>query len=150
MQSVQSAVLPSLRIVGIGAGVSGLIAARTLSDHGHEVQIFEKARIPGGRMSSRRTDSYAFDHGAQYFTATDKRFRTVVDSWLQAGIVNLWNGRIRIVRNGEIRTEKICINVTWGFPTDIGCPSPVGFSGHPLAHPRATRYQGRSSRITDG
>jgi len=53
-----------VRVAVIGAGLSGLIAARTLADHVHRVQVFEKARAPGGRMSTRRMNSYAFDHGA--------------------------------------------------------------------------------------
>jgi photolyase PhrII len=95
-----------IRVAIIGAGMSGLIAARTLSDHGHLVQIFEKARIPGGRMSTRLTDSFSFDHGAQYFTVKDERIRAIVNSWFQAGIVNLWDGRICVVRNGDIQKEK--------------------------------------------
>jgi hypothetical protein len=95
-----------VRVAVIGAGVSGLYAARTLADHGHPVQVFEKARGPGGRMATRRTDAVDFDHGAQYFTARDERFRKRVDSWRQAGIVQPWKARIRVVANGELRMEN--------------------------------------------
>ena len=40
----------------IGAGISGLFAARTLRDHGVSVTVFDKSRGVGGRMSTRRTD----------------------------------------------------------------------------------------------
>ncbi len=75
----------------IGAGISGLIAARTLADHGLPVVVFDKGKSVGGRMSSRRVDGHvSFDHGAQYFTARDPRFRRYVDSWLQQGVVARW------------------------------------------------------------
>ena len=106
-QRVVKPAAPSpLRVAVIGAGLSGLVAARTLSDHGHRVRVFEKARGPGGRMSTRRTDAYAFDHGAQYFTLRDERFKRMVDGWTDLGIVRPWEGRIRVVRGGEIREEK--------------------------------------------
>ena len=57
-------------------------------------------------MSTRRMKSYAFDHGAQYFTVGDERFQKYVDSWIQAGIVRRWDGRIRVVHGGDIRKEK--------------------------------------------
>ena len=48
--------LPAVAV--IGAGVSGLLAARTLTDHGLAVTVFDKGRGPGGRMAARLiTDS---------------------------------------------------------------------------------------------
>ncbi len=85
---------PVPRVAVIGAGMSGLCAARTLSDHGVPVIVFDKGRGVGGRMSSRRVEGVdghvSFDHGAQYFTARDPRFRRYIDSWLQQGIVARW------------------------------------------------------------
>lgn len=52
-----------MRAAVIGAGVAGLACARVLADAGLEVVVFEKARGPGGRCSTRRTDAGAFDHG---------------------------------------------------------------------------------------
>ena len=95
-----------LRVAVIGAGISGLVAARTLADHGHQVHVFEKARGSGGRMATRRLESSTFDHGAQYFTARDTRFRPWVDSWLQMGVVQRWKGRIGVLRRGQFRDER--------------------------------------------
>jgi photolyase PhrII len=81
--------IPSVAV--IGAGISGLIAARTLAEHGLPVKVFDKGRSVGGRMSSRRVaGQWCFDHGAQYFTARDLRFQRYVHSWLQQGIVARW------------------------------------------------------------
>ncbi|MEM9354694.1 MAG: FAD-dependent oxidoreductase [Pseudomonadota bacterium] len=98
---------PSPQVAVIGAGVSGLVCARTLQDHGINVTVFEKSRGPGGRMSTRRTDEgYQFDHGAQYFTARDPRFRRYIDSWQHDGTVASWNGRIVMLQGGEVIGEK--------------------------------------------
>jgi mycofactocin system FadH/OYE family oxidoreductase 2 len=39
------------RVVVIGAGPAGLEAARTASERGHEVKVFEKAEQPGGQIN---------------------------------------------------------------------------------------------------
>ncbi len=85
----------------IGAGVAGLRVARRLDDAGVAVQLFDKARGAGGRLSTRRTEDGPFDHGAQYFTAREKRFRSVVDAWLETGVVARWEPRcVRVDAKG--------------------------------------------------
>ena len=59
----------------IGAGMAGIACARTLLQAGHAVTVFEKSRGPGGRMATRRTEFGSFDHGVQYFTVRDARFK---------------------------------------------------------------------------
>lgn len=66
------------RIAIIGAGMAGITAARTLMQAGHHVKVFEKSRGAGGRMSTRSTEFGHFDHGAQYFTVRDARFREMM------------------------------------------------------------------------
>lgn len=79
----------------MGGGVSGLVCARTLQRAGIEVRVFDKARRPGGRISTRRIDDDAtFDHGAQYFTARDPAFVAEVAGWEQAGVVGSWSPRL--------------------------------------------------------
>ena len=62
------------QIAIIGAGMAGITAARTLTQAGHRVTVFEKSRGAGGRMATRETVFGSFDHGAQYFTVRDARF----------------------------------------------------------------------------
>jgi photolyase PhrII len=100
-----------LRVAVIGAGISGLFAARTMGDHGIDVTVFEKSRGLGGRMATRRTDHGAFDHGAQYFTARDHRFQRYVNSWKEMGLVQCWpnvgkHPPIVVLENGTLKSES--------------------------------------------
>ena len=58
------------RIAIIGAGVTGLAAARALVAAGFAVTAFDKGRRPGGRMASRDGAAGSFDHGVQFVRAT--------------------------------------------------------------------------------
>ena len=82
------------RVGVLGAGVAGLSAARLLATEGVEVEVFDKGRGPGGRISRRRAGSFEFDHGAQYFTVEDAEFAEQVDEWRRRGVVAPWEGRI--------------------------------------------------------
>jgi renalase len=68
----------SKHIAIIGAGMAGITAARTLLQAGHRVTVLEKSHSAGGRMSTRQTEFGSFDHGAQYFTVRDARFRQMM------------------------------------------------------------------------
>lgn len=53
-----------MKIAVLGAGVSGLTAARKLHDNGVNVTVFEKNHTPGGLARTRFTDGYLYDpHG---------------------------------------------------------------------------------------
>ncbi|MBC7543307.1 MAG: FAD-dependent oxidoreductase [Candidatus Sericytochromatia bacterium] len=89
------------RIAIIGAGVAGLTAARHLHDQRMSVQVFDKGRGPGGRLSTRRTeDMGSFDHGAQFFSARDPRFVALVAQWQVSGLVAPWEGRFVRIADG--------------------------------------------------
>lgn len=68
------------RIAVVGAGIAGLAAARTLAQAGVEVTLLDKATKPGGRMASRETPFGSFDHGTQYVTVRDARFRQALEA----------------------------------------------------------------------
>lgn len=119
------------RVAVIGAGIGGLMLARTLRDHGIEITVFDKSRGVGGRVATRRvehdqpTKSLSFDHGAQYFTARDARFRRLVHSWIQDGIVEPWMGRIvEVTCGGTVREEKS------RTPRYVGVPSMNALAKH--------------------
>ncbi len=81
---------PSSALI-VGAGISGLMAARTLRAAGVETTVLEKSRGPGGRAATRRLTAGVCDHGAQFFTAKDPRFQALVDAAVADGAAAVWS-----------------------------------------------------------
>ena len=81
----------------IGAGLAGLSSATALQQAGLAVQLFDKSRGPAGRMSTRRGEGWACDHGAQYFTARDPRFQAELARWEAAGVAAPWFPRLAVL-----------------------------------------------------
>jgi renalase len=79
----------------IGAGLSGLSCAHELSAAGIRVQLFDKSRGPGGRLSTRRSPAGPFDHGCADFAAHGEAFVQQVASWGDAG----WLARVGEARH---------------------------------------------------
>ncbi|SDS68854.1 hypothetical protein SAMN05216598_2415 [Pseudomonas asplenii] len=86
----------------IGAGIAGLSAARALQAAGHAIELFDKSRGSGGRMSSKRSDAGSLDMGAQYFTARDRRFVNEVQRWQAQGWVAEWDPKLYTWQNGQL------------------------------------------------
>ncbi|MGD8990516.1 MAG: FAD-dependent oxidoreductase [Desulfobacterales bacterium] len=105
-----------LKIAVIGAGISGLFAARILMDHGHQVQVIEKNGKPGGRTATIGDSHFAFDTGAQYFTVRDQRLARFVRSWQMDAIVAPWKGKIGVAKQGRLCAEKKMIERWVGIP----------------------------------
>lgn len=78
------------RVAVIGAGLAGAAAAAQLRAAGADVVVFDKARGPGGRMSSKRVANCQLDFGAQYFTARTAAFQQQTEQWLADGSAMLW------------------------------------------------------------
>ena len=113
-----------LQVAVIGAGLSGLACARSLSDAGSRVRVLDKARGAGGRMSTRRRGDLRFDHGAQYFTVRSPRFRRSVEQWQVDGLVARWPGTLAVVQNGQIELKNDSIE-RW-----VGVPGMSAICGH--------------------
>ncbi|KAA5544511.1 FAD-dependent oxidoreductase [Roseiconus nitratireducens] len=134
------------RVAIVGAGMAGLTAARTLSDHGIDVTVFDKSRGVGGRMSTRRVELpgrgvLRFDHGAQYFTARDGRFCRLVNSWMHDGLAQPWLGRIvQLSADGSIEEEKR------GTARYVGVPGMNQIAKH-LAADLVTRLRTPITRV---
>lgn len=89
----------------IGAGLAGLTVARELAA-AHSVTVFEKGRGVGGRMSSRYSDPFFFDHGAQFFTARSRGFKDWLKPMLEAGTIAPWHARFAELTGSTITSRR--------------------------------------------
>ncbi len=55
------------RVIVVGAGISGLVAACRLADAGHEVLVLEQADEPGGKIGVVQRDGYLLERGPNSF-----------------------------------------------------------------------------------
>ena len=109
-----------MKIAIIGAGISGLTAAINL-DESADVTLFEKSRGAGGRICTRYTDSYTFDHGAQFFTARTSEFKELLKPLIKLGVIDNWKARFIEVKNNRIINRQ-----QWNdddLPHYVGVPS---------------------------
>jgi predicted NAD/FAD-dependent oxidoreductase len=74
----------------LGAGICGLLAARSLQDAGWSVTVLEQGHAVGGRLATRLVGGQAFDHGGQFLSARDPRFAALVAEWERTGAVVEW------------------------------------------------------------
>ena len=90
--------------------MAGLSCAQQLIAAGQDVQLFDKGRGPGGRMSTRRMKTpigeIRWDHGAQFFTAREERFQKAVETWQADGVVAEWNGTFLELGTGSSQISE--------------------------------------------
>lgn len=79
-----------MQVIVVGAGIAGLLAAKTLQQRGYRVIVVDKGRGVGGRMATRRIENAVFDYGAQFFSVRDSRFVQWVEQWVEAGVAEVW------------------------------------------------------------
>jgi predicted NAD/FAD-dependent oxidoreductase len=78
------------RVVILGAGMSGLMAAQSLRRESIPVTLLDKGNRPGGRMATKPFEGAVFDYGAQFFTVRHERFAAFQRSWETRGLVKVW------------------------------------------------------------
>ena len=91
----------------IGAGLAGLSAANDLHQAGLNVLVVDKGRGLGGRLAGRRIGDATFDHGAQFMTARDSRFKASVAEWIEAGVAEEWYSSYPGHPNGHPRYRGV-------------------------------------------
>lgn len=70
--------------------MTGLSAARILTQNGHEVTLLDKGHGVGGRMSTRKIELAKADHGAQYFSVKSPEFRLFIDELITEKVISEW------------------------------------------------------------
>ena len=80
-----------MQVVIVGAGLSGLVAARELQAAGAVVAVVDKGRSPGGRLATRRIGGATLDHGAQFLTVRTPAFQSRVGDWIERGLLTVWS-----------------------------------------------------------
>src|SRR6056300_1091930 len=77
----------------IGSGISGATIANLLSKN-HSVDLFDKARGPGGRSSFKRLDKdKGFDHGTQYISPKSPAVKKGINILSIKKILKKWSGK---------------------------------------------------------
>jgi predicted NAD/FAD-dependent oxidoreductase len=121
----------------IGAGLAGLSAANDLQQAGYRVMVVDKGRGLGGRLAGRRIGDATFDHGAQFMTARESRFKAEVESWIKAGVAEEWYSSYPGQPNGHPRYR--------GVPTMTAVAEHLAIDINVI---RATRVDAISSQQT--
>lgn len=90
-----------LRAGIVGAGVAGASCAGTLAAAGWDVDVFDKARGAGGRLSTRRFEQGWAMLGSPFISARREPFRSQLRDWARQGWVsavrgNIWQGRATV------------------------------------------------------
>ena len=89
----------------IGSGISGATIANLLSKK-HSVDLFDKARGPGGRSSFKRLyKSKGFDHGTQYISPKTTNFKKFIKELIKRKILKNWGGK-HLFLNQTVKEKK--------------------------------------------
>ena len=134
-----------MRVGIIGGGVAGLTLAIRITEAGHVAMVIDKGRAIGGRVTTRQWHDHAFDHGAQYFTVRDPKFRAFLDDHVPASSWARWDGRFASLEGGRIVAEEPDQPPIRRRPRHVRDP-PGARGARPLSRADAGRPAGRRAR----
>jgi oxygen-dependent protoporphyrinogen oxidase len=77
-----------MRVIVIGAGISGLACAFRLAERGIDVVVFEKAERVGGVIASTARNGFVFERGPQSFQMTPVLAELVRGAGLESEVVS--------------------------------------------------------------
>lgn len=100
----------------IGSGFAGLTLANAL-DSICNVTVFEKSSGLGGRMATRSSSPFYFDHGAQFFTARTTELKDFLIPFIEKKVVQAWLPKIVTLEKGKKPYKRI-----WFEPHFIAQP----------------------------
>ena len=144
----------SVTVIVVGAGLSGLAAARHLTQHGVEVMVLEGSDAVGGRVRTDLIDGYRLDRGFQLYNPAYTEGARLLDHGALdlkpfiagARIVISQSGHRRVIRVADPRRQP-----SWTVPSlvaRIGSPlSTARFGAYALS--RSVRSPASLSRAPD-
>lgn len=113
------------KTVVIGAGIGGLATAIRLARMGYEVDVFESAPTPGGKLSEVRGNGFRFDAGPSLFTLPELAVE-LLDKDLQFDTIRLpvitryfWSDGLQLDAHSDV--EELCRETE----TKTGVPAPI-------------------------
>jgi hypothetical protein len=71
--------MEAAKIIIVGGGVAGLVAARELEAAGHRPTLIEASDRPGGRVKTDKVGGYALDHGFQVLLSAYQEAQRYLD-----------------------------------------------------------------------
>jgi phytoene dehydrogenase-like protein len=117
-----------MTVVIVGAGLSGLAAARHLTRHGVEVTVLEASDAVGGRVRTDFVDGYRLDRGFQLYNPAYPEGARVLDHHTLDLKPFIAGARIVVDRGGRRRVERVADprrKPAWAVPSlraHIGSP----------------------------
>ena len=88
-------------IAVIGAGLAGITVASVINGR-FNVDVFEKSRGVGGRMSTRKETPFIFDHGAQFFKIKTSDFKNFLSELFSKKIIQPWRFKLAYFKNKHL------------------------------------------------
>ena len=85
----------------IGSGISGSTIANLLNKK-NSVEVYDKARGPGGRSSFKRLNkNQGFDHGMQYISPKNPKFKKFINDLIKKNVLKKWQGKHVYLKKAE-------------------------------------------------
>lgn len=95
------------KIAIIGSGISAAAICYYLDKNKYHIEIFEKARGLGGRMSYKRIDDAIFDHGANCFGAIHcEEFVRFISPLIKKDLIQRWTGNFFVYDSANNRIQN--------------------------------------------
>ncbi|MGV1089154.1 MAG: NAD(P)/FAD-dependent oxidoreductase [Mycobacterium sp.] len=117
-----------MAVIVVGAGLSGLAAARHLTRHGVDVTVLEASDAVGGRVRTDLVDGYRLDRGFQLYNPAYPEGARVLDHEALDLRPFVAGARILVNRGGGRRVDRIADprrEPSWAIPSlmaRIGSP----------------------------
>lgn len=91
-------------VVVVGAGLAGLACAHRLAACGHRVEVYERERVPGGRLRTRREDGFVLEPAGATLLHGDRHLEALCAEVGLAGALEDADPRRAVLRGGRLGT----------------------------------------------